>query len=412
MTKSLILLLVVSYTFLVHTNIAVSAPQVIESVGEIGVGLKEWPAVLPTLKEMVEIVMGKVSKEALINHATFESYWASSSNSRAGYALEATFSDTFNRRAGATSLQTRILPTKYLGHTHSAADLFEIDKAGKVIAEYQCKLGHTQMLEALDDPKYANMKLVTTEETLKSLKDELAQKKVQARSLPLSDKMKQLDDALNSGRLLQKSPCGAPLPTKEFCSKVAREVTENLYHTAKAQTTIPLVKSSPSAKPSKASKAPEVPNAGKSGNPSENPNKIPTSVKIGRGALKVVGVAGVAYEGYVRVNNGVDTERQYSEGQISEQQREIAHAKNIAGGGGSLGGGIVCAGYGAAYGSTFGPVGTFVGGVSCGIAGALVGEKALGETAAGAVSLIHSTGSTIGDGVTATGKWLGSWVGW
>jgi len=131
-------------------------------------------------------------------------------------------------------------------------------------------------------------------------------------------------------------------------------------------------------------------------------------------------VIAVAYEGYQRVNESKNIEEQYSNGSISEQQREISHTKNVAGGIGGFTGAVYGAGAGAeggaVIGTFFGPVGTaaggFVGGLVGGVTGAIVGDKVVGEAAGAATNAIHSTGTTIKSGASSTVKWIGSWVGW
>jgi hypothetical protein len=149
-------------------------------------------------------------------------------------------------------------------------------------------------------------------------------------------------------------------------------------------------------------------------------DKIGTGGQALKTASKALPVIAVAYEGYQRVNESKNIEEQYSNGSISEQQREISHTKNVAGGLGGFTGAVYGVGAGAeggaVIGSFFGPVGTavggFVGGVTGGVTGAIVGDKVVGEAAGYATSAIHSTGTTIKSGASSTVKWIGSWVGW
>ena len=149
-------------------------------------------------------------------------------------------------------------------------------------------------------------------------------------------------------------------------------------------------------------------------------DKISTGGHVLKTASKALPVIAVAYDGYQRVNESKNIEEQYSNGSISEQQREISHTKNVAGGIGGFTGAIYGAGAGAeggaVIGTFFGPVGTavggFVGGVTGGFTGAIVGDKVVGEAAGYATSAIHSTGTTIKSGASSTVKWVGSWVGW
>ena len=149
-------------------------------------------------------------------------------------------------------------------------------------------------------------------------------------------------------------------------------------------------------------------------------DKIGTGGQALKTASKALPVIAVAYEGYQRVNESKNIEEQYSNGSITEEQREVGHVKNVAGGVGGLTGALVGVGpgaeVGAAIGTIGGPVGIavggFVGGVAGGVTGAIVGDKVVGEVAGYATSAIHSTGTTIKSGASSTVKWIGSWVGW
>jgi len=417
----------------------------------IGTQLKAPSNVLLSLEETLTQCMGKVSEKALENHPTFESYWKVSQNSRAGFTLEAVFSDTFNRRSLATAQETGIYPSSTYGLKHAAADLVEVDMNGKIIAQYQCKTYKGDIYKHLDDPKFQNMKFITTQDTLEIMQKELAAAKQSAltRNVALSDKMRSLDEALNSGKLLQKSPCGAPLPTRLHLDSLAKKLTEKLYNqvlrerfifcsTGLKQETIGNLKnqpleakqvtekpvSNPKPLPTTITRVPDntVKPAPSSTSSSDKGSldKISTGGKALKIAAKALPVIAVAYEGYQRVNESMNTEEQYSNGTITEQQREVDHAKNVAGGVGGLTGALVCVGpgaeAGAVIGTVFGPVGTvvggFLGGVAGGVGGAIVGDKVVGEAAGYATSAIHSTGTTIKSGASSTVKWIGSWVGW
>ena len=108
--------------------------------------------------------------------------------------------------------------------------------------------------------------------------------------------------------------------------------------------------------------------------------KISTGGQVLKTASKVLPVIAVAYEGYQRVNESKNIEEQYSNGSITEQQREVEHAKNVAGGVGGLTGALVCVGpgaeAGAVIGTVFGPVGTVLGGFLGGVAGGVGGAIA------------------------------------
>jgi hypothetical protein len=123
-------------------------------------------------------------------------------------------------------------------------------------------------------------------------------------------------------------------------------------------------------------------------------------------------VVGVVVDAGFRVNEGIATERRFESGEISVQQREVAHAKNLAGMAGGWGGAVAGAKLGAVGGGAAGSCvapgpGTAVGGVAGGVAGGIVGyvggEAAAESAAEWTVNAVHATGTTIGK--TAQSAW-------
>lgn len=134
------------------------------------------------------------------------------------------------------------------------------------------------------------------------------------------------------------------------------------------------------------------------------PGHIP--VRSGNMALKGVEMAVEA------VDSINETETRYKRGDITEQEREIAYAKNVAGyvGGqlGSLVGAMLWAKEGAAYGAMLGSCvapgpGTAVGGTMGaaigGTVGYVVGKEATELAAEQAVRAIHRSGTTVSEWV-------------
>ena len=469
-TKSLTCLIAAALMFS-NSVLAQTATEIEAPITNLTIGtqLKAPSKVLLSLEETLTQCMGKVSEKALENHPTFESYWKASQNSRAGFTLEGVFSDTFNRRSLSTAQETRIYPSSTYGLKHAAADLVEVDMNGKVVAQYQCKTYKGDIYKHLDDPKFQNMKFITTQNTLEIMQKELAAAKQSAltRNVALSDKMRSLDEALNSGKLLQKSPCGAPLPTRLHLDSLAKKLTEKLYNqalrerfnflsTGLKQETIENLKnqpleakqvtekpvSNPKPLPTTITRVPDktvkpAPTTTRT-NDKVSLDKISTGGQVLKTATKALPVIAVAYEGYQRVNESKNIEEQYSNGSITEEQREVGHVKNVAGGVGGLTGALVGVGpgaeVGAAIGTIGGPVGIavggFLGGVAGGVTGAIVGDKVVGEVAGYATNAIHSTGTTVKSVISTTGEWIkyipittpptpyptvnwiGYWVGW
>lgn len=123
----------------------------------------------------------------------------------------------------------------------------------------------------------------------------------------------------------------------------------------------------------------------------------------------------IVVDGGLRISDGLQTERQFQAGEISEQEREAAHAKNAAGMAGGWGGALVGAKVGAvgggAAGSAVAPgpgtaVGGVVGGIAGGVAGYIGGEAAAEAAAEWAVDRVHAAGTTIAD--SAEAAWDGT----
>jgi hypothetical protein len=127
-------------------------------------------------------------------------------------------------------------------------------------------------------------------------------------------------------------------------------------------------------------------------------------------ATKAAVVVGATVDVGFRVHHGMQVENSFRAGQISQQQREVAHAKNAAGivggwGGafagakvGALGGGAV----GTACGGVGAPIGAAAGGIAGGVAGYFVGEAAAEAAAGWTMEQVHAAGTTIADAATST----------
>lgn len=132
-----------------------------------------------------------------------------------------------------------------------------------------------------------------------------------------------------------------------------------------------------------------------------------TSLKIvGKGAV----VVGVLVDGGLRVSDGFETERKFSAGEISVQEREVSHAKNAAGmvggWGGAAGGAWIAGATAAPLAAMTGPAAPVVEGVAVfagGVAGYVGGEAAAGAAAEWTVNRIHDAGTTVGG--VATSAW-------
>ncbi|MCS6851289.1 MAG: hypothetical protein NZ700_08995 [Gemmataceae bacterium] len=137
-----------------------------------------------------------------------------------------------------------------------------------------------------------------------------------------------------------------------------------------------------------------------------------------KNAAKFGAVAGAAAELGMRGYEVYETERRYAAGEISQQEREVSHAKNAAGVAGGLAG--AWAGFevgamgGGALGSCVAPgpgtvIGGVVGGAVGGVAGYFGGEAAAQAAAEWTVNKIHATGETIGGAISRAWSWLTDW---
>ena len=120
----------------------------------------------------------------------------------------------------------------------------------------------------------------------------------------------------------------------------------------------------------------------------------------------------VAVDGGLRIRDGLKTEQQFQSGEISEQEREVAHAKNaagMAGGWGGAAGGAWIAGQAAApLAAATGPAAPWVEGAAIlggGLVGYVAGEEAAEAAVGYAVSSLHATGTTIAETTSSAADW-------
>ncbi len=160
-----------------------------------------------------------------------------------------------------------------------------------------------------------------------------------------------------------------------------------------------------------------------SGIPSQAMNRtVNASEKTARSLLRTAGkwisVVGPALEAGLRANEVVNTEQQYQSGQITIQQRELAHARTAAemagGWAGACAGARLGAMGGGAVGTCITPgagtaVGSIVGGLAGGLTGYFGGEAAASAAAEWTVKKIHATGTTISSACQTAYNWLKIW---
>lgn len=142
---------------------------------------------------------------------------------------------------------------------------------------------------------------------------------------------------------------------------------------------------------------------------------------VTKGASKVAVPIAFGFDAWFRFQHGEQTEQQFANGEINQQQREIEHAKNVAGMAGGWGGALVGAKVGGAGGAAAGScvapgpgtaIGYAAGAVAGGIGGYFGGEAAAEAGAEWAVQKVHAAGTTVAeiaqvtwDETTAAAAW-------
>jgi outer membrane lipoprotein SlyB len=386
------------------------------------------------LDQMITMTAGDVSGKALDKFGSdFESYWRADGHGRSGKVFEAIVANTTNRRAAATRDGMRLVPTAMLGQATDEADLLLFNRQGQVLDRIQAKLGFTNVKNAVGDPKYAGMKLITSQETYDELVAEVAKraKRTGGSSLSLSKEWRRVAQALKSGRILPRLPCGAPLPQNAYIESVARNHYSQLY--ARRLIARPRPRPGPAAGIDDAAKvasqsapkpagtgssavdqsakavvrtAPHAVNALKPSVPAASATDElasatarsaddvirPASKLLGRAA----GVAGVAWEVGSKGWQSYKMEQRFAKGEVSHYEREVEHAANAGAAVGGLGGtagGLVL---GAEAGTVICPgVGTLAGAVVGAVGGGIAGEKVMRDASANAVVLVHKSGTTV-----------------
>jgi hypothetical protein len=157
-----------------------------------------------------------------------DAYWRAAESSRTGKTFEAVFAHSENARLAALNSETRVIVTAAEGMPTAKADLRVVDGAGKVVQEIQAKLGWQNAMKACSDPRYAGMQILTDADSMVILRRELAKAEAAAarRGIALAGQWHAVRESLRTGRLLQSTPTGAPLPTREAAAAAARRTLD------------------------------------------------------------------------------------------------------------------------------------------------------------------------------------------
>lgn len=359
--------------------------------------------------DLVTRTAGAVNPNRISEYAgDFDEYWKRARVNFEGKTFEAIVADTTNARNKAVREAARLVPNAMLGNHTAPADLLLVKTSGAAPTLVQAKLHASGVIEALGDPKYRGMDVVTCRESLDDLVARLKQETAKAarRELPLAPEYQRLKDALESGRVWKKLPCGAPLPERSHVEAVSRTHYQAQWTATAKQL---------AAATDDAARAVAATDDVIKGAMATTPAEMSTSATVAKEAVaKVTGAADdvvttlgttvvrwagpvatvyeVGYRGY-RVYS---TESKFAAGQISQEEREVKHAGNVGGAAGGVGGATSGAYGGAAVGSMICPgIGTVAGGVVGGIGGAIGGSYAGQVVAEAAMDAVHATGTTV-----------------
>ena len=360
-----------------------------------------------SFRDFVSRTAGEVNPQKIGDYGgDFGNYWKNARVNFEGKTFEAIVADTTNARNKAVHETARLVPNAVLGNNTAPADLLLVKSPGGVPTLVQAKLGADGVLDALGDPKYRGMDIVTCHESRNELDSQLKKEmsKATRRGLPLATKYQRLKDALESGRVWKKLPCGAPLPERSHVEAVSR----NHYQGEWNATAKKLAAATDDAALAVATagtttpKIPKVATVAKAGGAVDD--VVATlGTKVVRCAGPVAIVCEVGYRGY----RAYSTEAEFAAGEISLEDREVKHAGNVGGATGGVGGAAGGAYGGAVVGTLICPgIGPVVGGVGGGVGGAIGGSYAGEIVAETAMDAVHATGTTVRGAVRWTGKRL------
>jgi hypothetical protein len=368
-----------------------------------------------SLEDLIASTAGDVRADKVTKYGgDFAAYWQAACTSLEGKAFEAVVSNTSNGRFRATGQRARLVPTTLLGQPGSPADLIVVNAEGVEVARVQAKLGASQVIAALEDSKYVEMDFLTTQDSYNALQKAIDHDAVKSlsRGVPMKPSMQRLAEAMDSGRVWKKLPCGAPLPEREPVRAIARSHYSSRWEAASrtvvvtqddalrgaaraARTADSLVTRDTIAAVAKTIDDATVPVAGAADDLLKTTGKT-----LGR----IAGPVAVGVELGMSVVEISDTESRFAAAEMTQQQREVAHAKTVGGVGGSCAGGTCGATAGAAIGTAILPgFGTAVGAIVGGTGGAVAGSSAGRYAAAAGMKTIHSVGIT----AESTSRWVG-----
>lgn len=346
-----------------------------------------------SFQDLVSRTAGEVNPQRIGEYGgEFVDYWKNARVSFEGKTFEAIVADTMNARNKAVHETARLVPNAVLGNHTAPADLLLVKSPGSVPTLVQAKLGADGVLEALGDPKYRGMDIVTCHESLNELDSRLGKEmsKATRRGLPLATEYQRLKDALESGRVWKKLPCGAPLPERSHVEAVSRNHYQGEWN-ATAKKLAAATDDAALAVATAGTTTPKIPKVATVAKAGGAVDDVVTTLgtNVVRWAGPVAIVCEVGYRGY-------STEAKFAAGEISQEDREVKHAGSLGGATGGVSGAAGGAYGGAGVGTLICPgIGTVAGGVVGAIGGAIGGSYAGEIVAETAMDAVHATGTTV-----------------
>ena len=172
--------------------------------------------------------IGVPREKAILNsQGIFENYYRRRGPSTiTGKAFEARSAIRVNRALRNMGKGERVIITALEGFPNDASDLILMASDGRVVQRYQLKIGFQGTIDALLDPKYVDMAIVTPSDQLQAIKTELAKKKSPRGTL--SPKWLAVDQSINNGRLTDQI-AGQKVPTLKQVGASGKLFTHKMY---------------------------------------------------------------------------------------------------------------------------------------------------------------------------------------
>lgn len=204
------------------------------SIGEI---IRDPTTTKVNLAQLFEKTTGRVRQVAVLRYGNFNDYWVASRTSRSGKAFEAYEAFRANRRLARIGKGGQFLVTAVEGQSHHAADLVQVSTEGKIVRSYQFKQSWKQAVNALDDPKYFGMTIVTHPEAVGVARQELRRKELQVaqRGRELPGEWRRIREALDSGQLTDELIPGFHVRTRHQTERLAKSFTSKVWLETQAE---------------------------------------------------------------------------------------------------------------------------------------------------------------------------------